>query len=56
MIDTGTGNRAAFQADTENFAKTFGFYVEQVTGTLDILKQVFDEAKNCTIKNGKEVM
>lgn len=46
MVDTGIGDPAPFRAEAEKFAETFGFYVDEVKGTLNILERAFDEAKS----------
>jgi hypothetical protein len=45
MVDTGVGNRETLRTETETFAAAFEFYVEEVKGSLDILKRAFDQAK-----------
>jgi hypothetical protein len=45
MVDTGIGDREALCAETKKFADTFGFYVEETKGTLNILERAFEQAK-----------
>lgn len=47
-VDTGIGDRERFRAETQKFADKFGFYVDEAGGTLDILKNTFEEAKRLT--------
>ena len=54
MVDTGIGDRDKFRAETEKFAEMFNFYIEEVEGTLDMLRTSFDEAKNILKMKGKE--
>ncbi len=46
MVDTGIGNREALRTETEKFAASFDFYIEEAKGTLDILERAFDRAKS----------
>jgi len=50
MVNTGIADYEKYRAETENFAKTFDFYIEEAEGTLDLIKNSFDRAK----KSAKE--
>jgi len=54
MVDTGIGDRAELRAETEKFAETFGFYIEETRGTLNILERAFQQAKGLLNEKRKE--
>jgi len=55
MVDTGIGDRDKFRSETEEFAKKFNFYIDEVKGTLELLRKSFDEAKRLAASRRKEV-
>ncbi|MBZ0155018.1 MAG: DUF1638 domain-containing protein [Alphaproteobacteria bacterium] len=50
MVDTGIGDRETLSAETKKFADTFGFYVDETKGTLNILERTFEQAKSLLTK------
>jgi hypothetical protein len=52
MVNTGIAEYEKYRAATEDFAKTFNFYIDEVEGTLDLLKESLDRAKK-TIEAGR---
>lgn len=45
MVDTGTADKSTFTEESQRFADTFDFYVEEVRGSLHILERQLQEAK-----------
>lgn len=53
MVNTGIADYKKYRAETEHFANIFNFYIEEVEGTLDLLKHSFDKAKREANKGGR---
>lgn len=55
MVDTGIGDHDEYRAGTDKFAEIYDFYVEEVKGSLDLLRTSFDKAKEILKMKGKEI-
>jgi len=55
MVKTGIEDYDTFRAETDKFSELFKFRVEEVEGTLNLLRKSFEQAKNVAVAR-KEVM